>query len=104
MIRIRDYRSIFPLTATEIRRLFLRIDDSKSDCWLWTGGTGAGYGRFFLRGALWQAHRVVYELLVGPGAAGLRSPSYMRQQAMLQPCPSEGRDPGGECRAGLGHP
>jgi hypothetical protein len=70
MIHCRDYRSIFPLTATELRRLFLRIDDSKGDCWLWTGSVGGGYGRVLLRGTLWQAHRVVYELLVGPVPPG----------------------------------
>jgi len=67
----RDYRSIFPLTPTEVRRLMAHVDDScddpSHDCWEWTGSTGAGgYGRVLLRGSWWQAHRMVYELLIGP--------------------------------------
>jgi hypothetical protein len=35
-------------------------------CWLWTGCLANGYGRIRWRGQTRGAHRVVYELLVGP--------------------------------------
>jgi len=35
-------------------------------CWLWSGGHTRGYGRVWWQGRTLQAHRVVYELLVGP--------------------------------------
>lgn len=42
------------------------------DCWLWTGvKQGSGYGQFWLNGRMQPAHRVSYELVVGPIPAGL---------------------------------
>jgi hypothetical protein len=67
MIRCRDYRSIFPLTLPEARRLLATIKRSPEGCWLWTGYMGTdGYGQICMRGAKWQAHRMIYELMVGP--------------------------------------
>lgn len=41
-------------------------------CWLWTAGqNGAGYGSFSFEGRDSLAHRVAYELLVGPIPEGL---------------------------------
>jgi hypothetical protein len=41
-------------------------------CWLWTGAVGSsGHGRIRPHGRLLQAHRWVYELLVGPIPEGL---------------------------------
>lgn len=34
-------------------------------CWIWTGGTGAGYGRVWHDGTTQTAHRVGYELVTG---------------------------------------
>jgi len=66
VIKYRDYRSIFPLTLREARRLLAAIKQSPDGCWLWTGYLdGEGYGRIFLRGAHWQVHKLVYELMVG---------------------------------------
>ena len=46
---------------------------TKTDgCWLWTASTmNSGYGQFAHRGSMRQAHRVSYELHVGPIPAGL---------------------------------
>lgn len=38
----------------------------RSRCWVWTGNTVKGYGRFWISGKSIQAHRYSYELLVGP--------------------------------------
>lgn len=36
-------------------------------CWEWNGPMNeTGYGRFFYQGKNWKAHRVAYELMVGP--------------------------------------
>ena len=53
----------------------VRINE-ESGCWIWTagqrGGTeGARYGAFWLDGRYHGAHRVAYELLVGPIPPGL---------------------------------
>jgi hypothetical protein len=41
-------------------------------CWTWTAAMKPeGYGKFYVDGALRQAHRVAYELLVGPIPGGL---------------------------------
>lgn len=43
-----------------------------SGCWVWTGGLDtAGYGHVRHRGKMRKAHRVVYEMLVGPIPEGL---------------------------------
>lgn len=49
----------------------IRLDES--GCWLWTGFLVRGYGRFWRQDEkrTVQAHRHVYELLVGPIPAGL---------------------------------
>jgi len=45
---------------------------SSSGCWLWGGGTGkSGYGVAWWQGRQVQAHRAVYELMVGPIPDGL---------------------------------
>jgi hypothetical protein len=71
VIYSRNYRSIFPLTPSELRRLASQIEESPDGCWTWIGCLSpGGYGRIALRGALWQVHRIVYELFVGPVPEG----------------------------------
>jgi hypothetical protein len=48
---------------------------NKTDaCWLWTGhtATGKGYGRIRVDGKYQKAHRVAYEMLVGPIPDGMQ--------------------------------
>jgi HNH endonuclease len=53
-------------TAQAQRRLFQKIDQTDA-CWIWTGGqTASGYGRCKVAGKFRRAHRLTYELLVGP--------------------------------------
>lgn len=71
MIYSRNYRSIFPLRPSEFRRLALHIEEHPNGCWLWTASTCAGgYGRVYLRNAVWQVHKMVYEIFVGPVPEG----------------------------------
>jgi len=42
------------------------------DCWEWKGSvTGSGYGRLSRKGKCMLAHRMVYELFVGPIPDGM---------------------------------
>lgn len=45
--------------------------DPKTGRWNWIGNRRNGYGRVSFRGRLSEAHRVVWELLVGPIPSGL---------------------------------
>jgi hypothetical protein len=41
-------------------------------CWHWTAGRGAnGYGHVYWEGRVWEAHRLLYVLLVGPIEPGM---------------------------------
>jgi hypothetical protein len=57
-------------------RFWAKVDKHGDGCWLWTGATSAGYGHIFVagrkgRGRLSLAHRVSYEMHVGPIPVGL---------------------------------
>jgi hypothetical protein len=40
--------------------------DRRTGCWVWQLSTVNGYGQAYYRGRLYRAHRLFYELLVGP--------------------------------------
>lgn len=43
-----------------------------NDCWIWTGArTDSGYGRIKVNGRYHRAHRVSYEMYIGPVPEGL---------------------------------
>lgn len=51
------------------QRLWSKVDASGrvDSCWAWTGGHGQdGYSRVTVKGRVALAHRLIYELLVGP--------------------------------------
>jgi HNH endonuclease len=55
-------------------------------CWVWTATTNKkGYGRFNIGGKLHQAHRVAYELLIGPVPAGLLPDHLCRNSSCVNP-------------------
>jgi len=51
-------------------RFWEKVEKTET-CWNWTAAVTRGYGRFFPKGKPEQAHRVAYELLVGPIPEGL---------------------------------
>ncbi|MEU6543900.1 HNH endonuclease signature motif containing protein [Streptomyces sp. NPDC046859] len=54
------------------QKIFSRITEAKSGCWLWTGTrVGTGYGQLDIAGRKRPAHRVVYEFLIGEIPGGL---------------------------------
>ena len=47
-------------------RFWAKVDKKPEGCWLWTASRDScGYGHFWFRGRLVQAHRVSYQLSVG---------------------------------------
>lgn len=68
-------------------RFWSKVDDSSENgCWPWTGGTSPkGYGRFYIEGRQYQAHRVAYELLAGPIPDGLVIDHLCRRPACCNP-------------------
>lgn len=68
-----------------IERFWLKVDTS-GPCWLWTGArTGAGYGKLYRNGRAVEAHRVAYELFVGPIPPGLDLDHLCRNRACVNP-------------------
>lgn len=53
-------------------RFMEKVSINPAGCWSWTGQVEPnGYGKFYYRGRLRWAHRVAYELLVGPIPDGM---------------------------------
>jgi hypothetical protein len=61
--------------------------DLTGDCWEWTASTnrGGGYGQFWLAGKMVSAHRLAYEMLVGPIPDGLQLDHLCRNRACVKP-------------------
>src|SRR5882672_6137680 len=75
------------------------------DCWLWTGSrTRKGYGRVQWDGRTVQAHRLVYELLVGPIPVGLYLDHLCRNPRCVRPDHCEPVSNGENVLRGFGPP
>lgn len=68
-------------------RFWVKVDRSdQHGCWLWTAYRDeGGYGRFRLGGTPALAHRVAYELEVGPIPPGLTIDHLCRNRACVNP-------------------
>lgn len=68
-------------------KIHARIKQAPNGCWLWTGECNQrGYGRVRnSSGGKTVAHRVVYELLVGPIDAGLSLDHLCRNHSCVNP-------------------
>lgn len=68
-----------------VERIMQRVDVG-ADCWMWTGSlTTMGYGRMQIDGKVVAAHRLVYEVLVGPIPEGLTLDHLCRNRACVNP-------------------
>lgn len=62
-----------PVIADLPAKMLARVAVAESGCWLWTGSCDpSGYGTLKLEGRTRRAHRLAYELLVGPIPDGLQ--------------------------------
>jgi hypothetical protein len=79
-------RRLVPLEA----RFWAKVDKNGPDgCWVWTGARAVGYG-YISRGggigsAIVPAHRIAYELLVGPIPDGLHIDHLCRNRPCVNP-------------------
>ncbi len=112
--------SIFDVPDGRQRALALLNErtDRTETCWLWTRGrTADGYGKFKLSGSYLYAHRVSYEVHVGPIPESLFilhscdtpacvNPAHLRpgtQKENMHDRDSRGRGPGGRTHCPKGH-
>lgn len=74
-----------------VNRFWSKVNRRDDDgCWLWTAARAPnGYGHFWLDGTMCGAHRVAYELLVGPIPNGLQIDHLCRNRACVNPAHME---------------
>ena len=76
------------MSRTAAERFWAKVvNDTETGCWLWSGATTTGYGRFHLAMGLplVVAHRFAYETLVGPVPAGLDLDHLCRVRRCVNP-------------------
>lgn len=66
------------------KRLWARIEKT-DDCWNWTGSVCKTYGQIQWKKKMYKAHRLVYELLVGPIPDGLHLDHLCRNRLCVNP-------------------
>lgn len=65
---------------------FTKYFEQGEGCWLWLGSlTDKGYGRFYMGGKRYLAHRYSYEHFVGPIPEGLEPDHLCRVPACVNP-------------------
>lgn len=65
-------------------RFWAKVDFS-GDCWEWTACTKNGYGKFGRTGGTQIAHRIAYELLVGPVPSEITLDHLCRNRPCVNP-------------------
>jgi hypothetical protein len=90
------------LTDRQIRNFWAKVDKS-GDCWLWLGTkTTAGYGciryQQNFEKALYMAHRLAYELLIGSIPEGLTLDHLCRNPPCVNPAHLDPCGPGENAR------
>lgn len=83
-----------PARQTDLDRFLVKVDTS-GDCWEWVAqiDPGSGYGRFHWRGRPGWAHRVSYELHVGPIPSGHQIDHLCRNRKCVNPAHIEAVPP-----------
>lgn len=71
--------------ATSMERFWSKVEKTKG-CWNWKASkTPNGYGKFVYQGSCVRAHRVAYEMLVGPIPDGLQIDHLCRNRGCVNP-------------------
>ena len=66
-------------------RFWAKVNVQPTGCWLWTGAQVKGYGRLRFGGRVQPAHRVAYEMMVGPIPSGLTLDHLCHVKACVRP-------------------
>lgn len=77
-----------PTSLTEVPtldRLMAKVRQADGGCWEFTGRLNFGYGQFKVDGKNRKAHRVAYELMVGPVPPGLQLDHLCRNRCCVNP-------------------
>lgn len=81
-----EFRYTDDSMSTTIDDRFWEKVDADGDCWVWTAATNtSGYGQFSVGGKHQGAHRVAWELLVGPIPEGLQIDHLCRVKHCVNP-------------------
>lgn len=72
------------LTIQQFDRFISHVEFSNT-CWIWTGAETRGYGRVKINSRMEQAHRVAWEVWVGPIPDGLCLDHLCRNRLCLNP-------------------
>ena len=83
---------------------FMRFVSKTETCWLWTGGTSRGYGKFRVGRKQKQASRVAYELMRGPIPEGLQLDHLCHRPICIRPDHLEPVTPSENYLRGFGVP
>jgi hypothetical protein len=84
-LRLRDTGKL-DLDVKSMEQRFWEKVSKTETCWIWTAAVnGAGYGIFRNDSRNWRAHRVAYELLVGPIPPGMPLDHMCHTRACVNP-------------------
>jgi len=76
---IRTHEALPPVISS-------KMAEQDTGCWMWTAAVSAdGYGSIKWQGDTWRAHRLTYELLVGPIPDGLHIDHLCRNTLCVNP-------------------
>lgn len=81
----RSSRQLVRLPAEVLLERLLAKVRKTDTCWLWEGAKSDGYGHMWVGSGYSVAHRVAYELLVGPIPVGLDLDHLCRVRACVNP-------------------
>lgn len=73
------------VTQPPLDRLMAHVSKDPDGCWRFAGSKVRGYGQFRYEGRLHLAHRVAYQLLVGPIPEGLQLDHLCRVRDCINP-------------------
>jgi hypothetical protein len=80
----RGILALTPLSCETEQRFWAKVEKTDS-CWLWTAALSKGYGIFRVQPRTVRAHRLAYELLVGPIPDGHDLDHLCRNRACVNP-------------------